>query len=209
MNEMSEPMYPPNSHKHKEAQKQATTQEKQIQKVVKGPVKTKKNDFRKFADIFISEDVTNVKTYILMDVLVPAIKKGIYDIVTNGIDMILYGGTGKAKNGSNGSKVPYYSYSSNKNTVNYRGSENAAPRSAADYDDIIWPDRGSAERAKQQMQDIVATYGIVTVNDLYEMTPLTPPFTAQKYGWMDVSRAEVIRVRDGYVLKLPRAVPID
>jgi hypothetical protein len=59
------------------------------------------------------------------------------------------------------------------------------------------------------MQDIVATYGMVTVNDLYEMTPLTPPFTAQKYGWMDVSRAEVIRVRDGYILKLPRAVPID
>ena len=206
---MSEPMYPPNSHKHKEAQKQASTQEKRIQKVVKGPVKTKKNELRKFRDTFISEDVSNVKNYIFMDVLVPAIKKCFYDVITNGIDMILYGGTGKAK--SNGSKTPYYSYSSSKNTVNYRGSENTinTTRSAADYDEIIWPDRGSAERAKQQMQDIVTTYGIVTVNDLYEMTPLTPPFTAQKYGWMDVSRAEVIRVRDGYVLKLPRAVPID
>ncbi len=206
---MSEPMYPPNSHKSKEVQKQTATQEKRIQKVVKGPVKTKKNELRKFTDIFISEDASNVKNYIFMDVLVPAIKKCFYDVITNGIDMILYGGTGKAKN--SGTKTPYYSYSSSKNTVNYRGSENAvgAPRSAADYDEIIWPDRGSAERAKQQMQDIVATYGIVTVNDLYEMTPLTPPYTAQKYGWMDVSRAEVIRVRDGYILKLPRAVPID
>lgn len=207
---MSEPMYPPNSHKSKEAQNKAV-EEKRIQKVVRGPVKTKKNEFRKFTDIFISEDVSNVKSYIFMDVLVPAIKKGIYDIVTNGIDMILYGGNGRGKSGGNGSKVPYYSYSNSKNTVSYRGSENtmSATRSAADYDEIIWPDRGSAERAKQQMQDIVATYGMVTVNDLYEMTPLTPPFTAQKYGWMDVSRAEVIRVRDGYILKLPRAVPID
>lgn len=206
---MSEPMYPPNSHKHKEEVKKAATEQKRIQKVVRGPVKTKKNELRKLTDIFISEDVSNVKSYIIMDVLVPAIKKGIYDIVTNGIDMILYGGNGKAK--SNGAKTPYYSYSSPKNTVSYRGSENTTntTRSAADYDEIIWPDRGSAERAKQQMQDIVATYGIVTVNDLYEMTPLTPPFTAQKYGWMDVSRAEVIRVRDGYILKLPRAVPID
>lgn len=206
---MSEPMYPPNSHKHKEAQKQAATQEKRIQKVVKGPVKTKKNELRKFTDIFFTEDLSSVGRFILSDVLVPGAKKMFYDVITNGIDMILYGGNGKGRNGGNGSKVPYYSYSSNKNTVSYRGSENTAPRSAADYDEIIWPDRGSAERAKQQMQDIVATYGIVTVNDLYEMTPLTPPFTAQKYGWMDVSRAEVIRVRDGYVLKLPRAVPID
>lgn len=207
---MSEPVYTPNSHKYKEAQKKVVTEEKRIQKIVRGPVKTKKNELRKFADIFISEDISSVKDYIFTDVLVPAVKKAIYDVVTNGIDMFLYGGSGKGKSASSGSKVPYYSYSNTKNTVNFRGSENTMSRSAADYDEIIWPDRGSAERAKQQMQDIVTRYGIVTVNDLYEMTPLNPPFTAQKYGWMgDLSSVDVIRVRDGYVLKLPRAVPID
>lgn len=57
----------------------------------------KKSEMQKFADVFISEDVNNVKSYIVMDVLVPAIKKAISDIVTNGIDMILYGETGKSK----------------------------------------------------------------------------------------------------------------
>ena len=52
---------------------------------------------QKFADVFISEDVNNVKSYIVMDVLVPAIKKAISDIVTNGIDMILYGKLGNQK----------------------------------------------------------------------------------------------------------------
>lgn len=206
---MSDPVYTPNSHKYKEQQKAAASEEKQIQKVVKGPVKTKTNEARKLADIFISEDISNVKNYIFMDVLVPAIKKAIYDIVTNGIDMFLYGGSGKSKSNSSGSKVSYRNYYDQKNNSGYRGSENVKSNNSFDYEDIVFTNRGEAEAAKQQMQDIVARYGMVTVNDLYEMTPLTAPYTSQKYGWMDVSNVEVIRVRDGYILKLPRAVPID
>lgn len=201
---MSEPVYAPNSHKSKEAKKNAPVEEKRITKVVKGPVKTKRNDIRKFADLFISEDVSNVKSYIFMDVIVPAIKKGIYDIVTNGIDMIIYGGKGKG--GSSGSKVSYRSYydRNNQNSSN-RGSEHMTSRSAADYDEIVFNTRGEAEAAKQQMQDIIARYGMVTVNDLYEMTPLTPPYTAQNYGWENLSNVDVVRVHGGYILKLPRA----
>ena len=207
---MSEPVYTPNSHKYREQQKQAAKQseEKRVQKVTKGPVKTKKNELRKFADIFISEDVNSVKSYLFMDVLVPAIKKAVYDIVTNGIDMFLYGGSGRSKNNSNSSRVSYRNYYDQKNTPS-RGSENVRSSNAFDYDDIIFDNRGEAEAAKKQMQDIVTRYGIVTVNDLYEMVNLTAPFTSTKYGWMDVSSADVIRTRDGYVLKLPRAMPID
>lgn len=209
---MSEPMYPPNSHKFKEEQKNASTEEKRVQKVVKNPVKTKKNEVRKFADIFISEDVSSVKSYIFMDVLVPAIKKAIYDIVTNGIDMFLYGGSGKNKSSSSGSKVSYRNYYDQKNgssNSGYRGSENTKSRNGFEYDDIIFDNRGEAEAVKQQMQATIGRYGIVTIADLYDMVDLTPPYTSQKYGWMDVSNTEVARVRDGYVLKLPRAVPID
>lgn len=208
---MSEPVYAPNSHKYREQQKQAanTTEEKRVQKVTKGPVKTKTNELRKFADIFISEDVNSVKSYIFMDVLVPAIKKAIYDIVTNGIDMFLYGGSGRTKSNSNSSRVSYRNYYDQKNNNAPRPSENNKSSNGFNYDDIVFDNRGDAERAKQQMQDIVARYGIVTVNDLYEMVDLNAPFTSTKYGWMDVSSAEVIRTRDGYILKLPRATPID
>ena len=207
---MNESMYPPNSHKFKEEQKN-TTEEKRVQKVVKGPVKTKKNEVRKFADIFISEDIASVKSYIFMDVLVPAIKKAIYDIVTNGIDMFLYGGTGKGKNSSSGSKVSYSRYYEQKNSNGgggYKGSENNRAR-GFEYDDIVFDNRGEAEAVKQQMQATIARYGVVTVADLYDMVDLTAPYTSQKYGWMDVSNAEATRTRDGYVLKLPRAVPIE
>lgn len=207
---MNEPVNPMNSQKPA-----VQPAEKRVQKVTKGPVKVKKNELRKLADIFISEDVANVKDYIFMDVLVPAIKKAIYDIVTNGIDMFLYGGTGRAKN-NNGSttKVSYRSYydgnkSNSTPTPSNRGTENVV-RSAADYDSIVFTTRGEAEAAKQQMVDMVTRYGLVTVNDLYEMTPLTPPYTAQKYGWMcDLSNVPVERTHDGYILKLPRAMALD
>lgn len=206
---MSDPVYTPNSHKYKEQQNASPTEEKKVTKVVNGPVKTKRNDVRKLADIFISEDISNVKSYIFMDVLVPAIKKAIYDIVTNGIDMFLYGGSGKGRNNQSGAKVSYRNYYEQKNNGGYRASDNVRQSNAFDYDDIVFNNRGEAEAALQQMKDIVARYGIVTVNDLYEMTPLSAPYTSQKYGWMDVSNVDIVRVRDGYILKLPRAVPID
>ena len=207
---MSEPVYTPNSHKYKEEQKQkaAAPVDKQIQKVVKNPAKIKTNEARKLADIFISEDISNVKNYIFMDVIVPAVKKAIYDVVTNGIDMFLYGGSGKGKSSSNTPKVSYRNYYERKDS-GYRVSENSVSHNSFDYDDIVFDNRGEAEAAKQQMMDLIDRYGIVTVGDLYEMANQNAPYTAQKYGWIDVRSAETVRVRDGYKLKLPRAVPID
>jgi hypothetical protein len=210
---MSEPVYAPNSHKSREQKKEEVAVEKRVRKVTQGPVKTKTNGVRKLTDIFISEDVSNVKSYIFMDVLVPAIKKALYDIVTNGFDMLLYGSSGRGKGGGNtATKVNYRNYYRDEKNSGYRerGSESAKNNNSSfDYDDIVFRTRGEAEDAKQQLQDIIAKYGVATVNDLYEMTPLTPPYTAANYGWMDLSNVEVRRDRDGYVLKLPRAASID
>lgn len=207
---MSEPVYTPNSHKYKEEQKVAASEEKRVQKVVKNPVKIKTNEVRKFADIFISEDISNVKDYIFMDVLVPAIKKAIYDIVTNGIDMFLYGSTGKTKNSPSGAKVlPYRNFYEQKNNSGYRGSENVRNHNGFEYEDIKFDNRGDAEAVKQQMQAAIIKYGFVTVADLYDMVDQPAPYTSQKYGWMDVSGVEVARVRGDYMLKLPKAAPID
>lgn len=208
---MAESMYPPNSNKYREEQKQKQSApvDKQIRKVTQNATKTKTNEVRKLADIFISEDVANVKSYIFMDVIVPAVKKAIYDVVTNGIDMFLYGGSGKGKSSSNSSKVSYRNYYERKDNGSYRSSESDSSRNALDYEDIVFPTRGEAEAAKQQLMDLIDRYGMATVADLYEMTPLTPPYTAHSYCWTDVSNAETRHVRDGYILKLPKVKPVD
>ena len=197
--------YKPNSHKFREGQSEALT-EKKIEKVVRGKVKTKpKSGVSKIADIFISEDVSNVKSYIMMDVLVPAVKKAISDIVRDGIDMILYGESRGRRSSTTSSYVSYRDYSRSDDRDRFRDSRT---RSGYNHDDIILESRGEAEEVLTRMDELIDTYGVVSVADLYDLIGKSCEYTDNKYGWTNIRNAEPIRVRDGYMLKLPKALPI-
>lgn len=201
--------YTPNSNRFKEQQKEnATLPEKKIKQITTGKVRVKKkSEMSKFKDVFISEDVSNVKSYIFMDVLVPAVKKAISDIVRDGIDMILYGDTKRSNRSSNASYVSYRDYSNRDRIDDFRsGSRN---RSGYSYDDIILETRGEAEDVLTRMDELIETYGVVSVADMYDLVGKTCNYTDNKYGWKNIRTAEPIRVRDGYMLKLPKAGPID
>ena len=197
--------YKPNSHKFREGQTEALT-DKKIQKVVHGKVKTKsKSGMSKITDVFISEDAANVKSYIVMDVLVPAVKKTISDIVRDGIDMILYGESRGRRNSTSSSYVSYRDYSRSDDRDRFRDSRT---RSGYNHDDIILESRGEAEEVLTRMDELIDTYGVVSVADLYDLIGKSCEYTDNKYGWTNIRNAEPIRVRDGYMLKLPKALPI-
>ena len=59
------------------------------------------------------------------------------------------------------------------------------------------------------MDELIATYGLVSVADLYDLVGIAGSYTDNKYGWTDIRNASVVRVRDGYVIKLPRALPLN
>ena len=197
--------FKPNSHKFKEDQKQPPIRAvKKIEKVVTGQVKTKKkSDIKKLTDIFIAEDVQSVKTYILMDVLVPHIKKLISDVVKDGIDMILNGKTTN-RSGSVSNYVSYKDYSNRD-----RSYDRSDSRTGYSHDDIILETRGEAEEVLSRMDELVDVYGVVSIADLYDLIGKTCNYTDNKYGWTNIRNAEPIRVRDGWMLKLPKALPID
>lgn len=201
--------YRPNSHKFKAEQEAAKRQEKQITKVVNGTAKTKKKGAAgKMADVFISEDVSNVKNYIFMDVLVPAIKKAISDIVRDGIDMILYGESGRSKRNSNKSRVSYSTYYDDDHR-DTRARTSKSSQARFDFEDIVFETRRDAEDVREQMEELIDRYSVVSVADMYDMAGLSAPYTSNKYGWMNIRTAEPVRVREGYILKLPRPKPID
>ena len=152
--------YKSNSYKSKEE----PIERKQLEKVVTGNVRTKKkSDIRKIADIFISEDISNVKSYILMDVLVPAIKKAIDDVVSDGIHMLLYNGDHRHEKRPMASKVSYRQYF-DKDRRDVRPT--SISRSGFDYDEIVFDSRGDAEAVLSAMQDVIDQFGKVTVGDL-------------------------------------------
>jgi hypothetical protein len=198
---MSDLDYKPNSHKSKEE----SSESKKLEKIVSGPVKTKKNELRKLSEIFISEDAANVKSYIFMDVLVPAIKKAISDIFHNGIDIILFGEAGKSKSSSAASRVSYRDYYDRKDD---HPSVNRT-RSGYSYEDVVVETRGEAEAVRTRLEEIVDEYGMVSVADLYDLVGITGNYTDNNYGWTNVHNVEIIRVYGGgYMLKMPRAIPI-
>ena len=195
--------YKPNSHRSKEEQ---NLPEKKIEPVVKGKVTTKKNNVRKLTNTFVTEDIQNVKSYVLMDVLVPAIKKAISDIVTNGIDMLLYGETERSRRKTNASVVSYRNYYDSRREERYSSSRT---RTGYSYDDVVLETRGEAEDVLSRMDELIDTYGVVSVADLYDLVGISCNYTDNKYGWTNLRNAEPVRVRDGYMLKLPKALPID
>ena len=202
--------YKANSHKVREEQKRENkevVERKKIEPVAKAKTK-KKSEIKKFTDVFIAEDVTSVKNYIVNDVLIPAAKKAISDIVTNGIDMILYGeARGKDRRRDSGSRVSYTKYYERDRDRYY--DRGRARRSVYDYDDIILDTRREAEDVLNRMDDLIDAYGMVSVADLYDLVGVSGNYTDNKYGWTNLRNAEVRRTRDGYLIKLPKALPFD
>ena len=189
--------YKSNSHRSKEQ-----SSDKKVEKVISGNAKVKKRSA-------LSDDIQNIKSYVIMDVLIPAAKKAISDIVTNGIDMILYpGGNGRPKR-SNANHVSYRSYYDNRDRDRRYDPETRSRRSSYSYDDIIIDTRAEAEEVLERMDELLDTYNVVSVADLYDLVGISCSYTDNKYGWTNLRNAEVIRVRDGYFLKLPKAGPID
>ena len=201
--------YKPNSHRFREEQKESTGERKKVQKIVKSTVKTKnRSGTRKLADIFVSEDAASVKSYVFMEVFVPAIKKLISDIVTDGIDIVLYGGTNRNKRGSGPSSyVSYSKYSDSRDSHSYP-SENRT-RSGYSIKDIVIYNRGEAEDVLRQLDALMDEYNIVRVADLYDLVGVTGNYTDNDYGWTNIRNAKIVRTRDGgYLIDMPRAMPL-
>lgn len=202
--------YTPNSHKFKESQQSPPPEKKKVEKVVTGVVKTKKSGIgSKLASMFISEDVKDVKSYLLTDILIPSIKNTIYDMVTGGLDRALFNGYGRGRKSSVAGNVSYRSFYDKQSANRYSSTEPPRTRTGYNYDDIILETRSEAEDVLARMDELVETYGAVSVADLYDLVGKTGDYTNNKYGWTNIKNAEAIRVRDGYMLKLPKVTPID
>ena len=75
-------------------------------------------------------------------------------------------------------------------------------------DNIRFDSRETAEGVLKSLTEIINVYGFVTVADMYDLVGLNATYTEQKYGWIDLKEAKIIRVRSGYKLLLPEIIPI-
>lgn len=205
MSEITNENFPANSHVSKGELYNGN--EKKVEKVITGTVVQKKKTLgERMARTFLEDESKNVWSYLLYDVLIPAAKATISDMVSGGVEMLLFGTTkGKRQSNQNKSYVSYSSYYSKPAPQQTRSNI----RGRLNFDDIILETRGEAEDVLSHLLDLVENYGVASVADLYELVGITGSFTDNKYGWTNLSTASVSRVRDGYLLNLPNATPID
>lgn len=205
------PDYPSNSNRSKkESLKPEESKRERFEKVVSGTTsKRKQSGMRRFRDIFIPEDVGNVGDYLLFDVFVPAAKRMLAEGVNGAVDMFLYGGKGPKKSYDSRSgytsRVSYRSYYDEPR----RPERQERRRDGLRYDDIVFDNRGDAEVVLEAMEDAIARYGVVSIFDMYDFAGELAPYTYTEFGWTNVSNARITAVRGGYVIDMPRALPID
>lgn len=202
--------YTPNSHKYRESQKTAAPEQRQkVEKIVTGTVKTRqKSGLHKAAESFFNEDISSVKSYALYEVFIPGAKKLISEVFHSTVDAIF--GTGRSSDRyRNEPKVSYRKYSDHYNDRrdDYPGSR--VVRSRFDFDDIVFTNRGDAEVVLDRLDDLIRAYKYARVSDLYDAAGHSCPYTYNDYGWTSLRTAEIVRVSDGWIIKLPKAMPID
>lgn len=185
--------------------------------IVKGNViKQKKSLGKKFSEMFFGDEDVQIGPYILHDIIIPTVKNMLYDMTVGSLEMRLFGERrGGSRNFNRNGSRTYTSYgnyygagrleSKDRNRDNYSRTN----RARHDFDEVVFETRGEAEDVLSHLVDLTIDYGCASVADFYELSGIVGEHTDQNYGWLTLRDACTDRVRNGYILRLPRANPLD
>lgn len=180
-----------------------------IEKVITGNATTRKRGlWYRFIDTFIGDDIQNIRTYILYDMIIPGIKEGIL----GGIEMMFFGTTRpRGRGSSRRANVDRASY----NQVNYGSYSKGSRQDRRDYvdnqypsmDDVMFETRGDAELVLDALRADIARYNEATESAYYQYAGVSNnDYTANDRGWTNLDmNIRPRRIRGGkYVLDLPK-----
>jgi hypothetical protein len=196
---------------------------KPVEKVITGEVvRRKKSLLNRFTGTFFGDDAANVAKYVLYDVLIPAARDTMLDMVTKGFERLLFGDSvvsNRPRRGRDESIVSYGKFyrggrESRDREPLRRDSRDREPlrisdRSIYDFEDIVIKDSRQAQLVINRLADLIDEYHSCSVADLYDMLGITNNYTHRSWGWDSMGGARVEPVRGGYVLDLPTPIRLD
>lgn len=196
-----------NSHKDREAATDMTAEREPVEKMVEGRVISRKQPWwKRFSRTMLADDAGNVGEYILTDVVIPATKNLIVDMVGQSIERVLFGTSrGRIRRSPLGNslreQVNYSRFSNDRDPV--RRPMSRESRARHDFNEIVLESRTEAIEVVEALIERISRYGAVTVADLYDFVGTTGSFADQRWGWSDLSTADVRQVPGGFLLDLP------
>lgn len=197
--------FPSNSRNQKTKIPQGEKREK-VEAVAHGK-KIQKTGFNKFVDFIIGDDSKNVFSYLWNDILVPAAKNMLFDMIRDGAEMRIFGEVRNrgVRNRQTGTYVSYDQISRDRDRREPRTHE----RKLSKPDEVLIEDRAEAEEVLSRMYDYWETYGIVSLAEYYDLVGVAGDFTDNKWGWDNLKGSRILRVRDGYIVDLPKMIPLN
>lgn len=173
----------------------------------KGKVTLKKSKMNSLGKSVIQGSITDAITLAFTELIIPAGRDLLFNVVTSVSQTLIYGESEPPSTSNGVNRIPYSSIS-NYNRVGRPTSRVQKIRQRPE-DGFIFERKSDADTIIEELREACDSFGVVTVQALYEICDKTAPYTANKYGWMNLDDARVERTRDGYVLKLPRSMPLD
>lgn len=201
----SEVSLPGNTDKAKEG----ASPEKKV--IAKAKVQ-KKSAIKEALRTFFVRDLPEIAEHLVVDVAIPAAKNAITDMVTQGIQQLLYGEVDPRRRPTSG----YTSYSSS--SRNNRGNTYYRPREIdrrehrqpkpTNVEDLVFDTRGDAVDVIEYVAEQIEEYGQVSVADLMSSVGIQPRYTDERWGWTTTDAFEIRQIREGWLVSADRPEPL-
>lgn len=182
-------------------------------KVIAKAKAKKSSPIKEALKTFFVDDLPDIANHLVVDVAIPAAKNAITDMVTQGIQQLLYG----AVDINRGRSSTYTSYGSvsratyGKNTPgNARHLEprKSMRQSSVRVDDLVFETKADATEVIEYMAEIMEKYGQFSVADLYSSVGIKPNYTDERWGWTTLNAFDVRSSREGWVIVSDSPEPI-
>lgn len=169
------------------------------------------------------DGLPSIGRYLGHEVILPAVKNIVVDMVTSGVNMAMYGQEGrrgpKPPVNYSGPSTNHWSKPPSTNYANrYQSQSPSFTNPPATYatpstrrvggnfvDEYIIADRNEALMALDSLVSTAREYGVVAVADYLDLIGIDAQFTDNTYGWTydALSQAAVRPTNSGFILKLP------
>ena len=160
---------------------------------------------------FFADDARQVVGYVIWEVLLPATKDLVADIVTTTIERALFGEVRSGRR-SRGSSRGYTSYNRMyqrpDDAPSSRRELSRTARMMHNLDEIVLETREDAYEVIDNMERLLDQYGVVTVGDFYDLTGVSHTPIDESYGWTSLNGVVAIQTRDGYIIDLAKPKPL-
>ena len=172
----------------------------------------KKSAIKEALRTFFAQDLPEIAEHLVIDVAIPAAKNAITDMVTQGIQQLLYGEVDPRRRSTSG----YTSYS--RSSRNYSGrayyesrrTERREPRQSkpTNVEDLVFDTRGDAVEVIEYIAETIDEYGQVSVADLMSSVGIQPRYTDERWGWTTTDAFELRQIREGWLVSADRPEPL-